>query len=558
MRSFAILLGFLTQFSLHNSLPMELLAGSSVSRLSHSVESSPRGPGIAADLTATSTKNSKIPPVFLTDDSHPGNVNAMENEWKTPWSDKKQTLMHPASPASSEKSGPGLSSSSQTSLETFIPPRTSSDEDFLKSPGTISTSSTEASTSRELSLGDELGHSSPEATSQRVNQASTIYRHLLTIAEKPQVQLEKNSYWGRLTTYLDRAKGYSPFGRPKTVLQLTETDASELNIFLLRARQKLNAEDTKVLNEYYQTFSAFSKKSTTMIQSNPDSYKFLSEWEKKHFIPHTIMSNFFKKILSDSEFSRRENVFQLQREQYRIVAGWGKQEKSIQQATGYLEEEVKGFGNLLGGKDFFPSFDKVDSQATLNQIESLEKEKPRLAKAWKDYLEPEEYDSRIQLLNTLAQLKKPHQIPSETISAWRAQGLDVDRMLKIVDYRPGKIEQLVEEGPRGKTQFENLETYQAGRRLFLTENVYGIPWSQSLEHYQLMQASEDVKLKYVDLSKALRAPPRIAPAPLPISPQAPPTPLELRTFSLSISIPQSKYNFVQKFVKFVGLNSKPF
>ncbi|KAI9625306.1 hypothetical protein H4Q26_016328 [Puccinia striiformis f. sp. tritici PST-130] len=135
------------------------------------------------------------------------------------------------------------------------------------------------------------------------------------------------------------------------------------------------------------------------------------------------LRNFFSEVLSERELSRRENALKIQRTQFRIMSGWDKQVKSMSQDSGYSASEFARFGNVVGAPVFPPAPESsIVIKRTPEMIEFLEKDSSGLHKQWKTYLE--------QWKTYLG----PEEIASDKIHDWIAQGLDVNRMLKIVDY----------------------------------------------------------------------------------------------------------------------------
>ncbi|WAR51636.1 hypothetical protein PtB15_1B72 [Puccinia triticina] len=407
---------------------------------------------------------------------------------------------------------------------TFSSP-TSSPEDCPSSPGTVSVSSTEAyGRSHELSIDAKSAQRSPEKTSQIVRKINSIYRELSSSVERPQAQLPEKSYWERLTTLLDQAKEYFPFGPRGTVTQFDADDEIQLNKWLLRVKPRLTREEARVLDGYYQAFSASSKKPTAMVKFDPDTFNFLAQWEEKNsnFFTRSIFLDFFEQRLSKGELLRRKGVLQLQQEHFRIVTGWKEAEVHIHQSYRIPLDAVQEFGKMLGGNKIFPAFGDLNFKEALDRIKILQAKYPALPAAWKAYLNPEEksaqladeddaqlpeeYKERLKLLRTLSKMKNPGKIPPETISAWRAQGLDVNRMLKIVDYSLER-NKMVGEGQHADPQLDTLDNYQSARRRFLAKNAHGTNWLESLEHDQLLPTSEDLKLKYLDLCQEFRTTP---------------------------------------------------
>ncbi|OAV91914.1 hypothetical protein PTTG_02619 [Puccinia triticina 1-1 BBBD Race 1] len=493
---YVALVTFLAHFPLYDSLPM--LKGINTARTT--IESTHDGQA-ATDIATASRANAQIT-------SSAGPLDIMKPLKENSGVSLAEKDLRVDLPSSSDHSS--SSRSSTDSVETFSPARTSSFDDSPRSSGTISSaSSTEASGKiQENSLVEKSGQTSPApvATSESASQLKSIYRELASSVEidKTPVQLPEKTYWDRVTTFWDQAKEYLPFGPRGTVTQFNRADEIELNAWLLRVKHRLNRQEAQILDEYYQAFSASSKKSTTMMKLDPDTDKSLSEWKKANPVPHSIFRQFFGKILTEREYLRRDNVFGIQREQFRIVANWQKAEQEI--GKSFPIEAVKKFGNALGGKEFFPAFGAEKAKETLDQISVLKAEHHGLSKAWRGHLKEDEYIARIELLKALANMKNPGKIPSETISAWRAQGLDVPRMLKVFDYsleRNG----IVGEGKTLDFRLDNRKNFKSAKDQFFPNNAQDIPWLESLEHQELLQISEDTQLKYLGLREELEKTP---------------------------------------------------
>ncbi|KAI7943386.1 hypothetical protein MJO29_013230 [Puccinia striiformis f. sp. tritici] len=521
------LLAFFAQFPLRNSLPMESRVLTKITASSgRSFEGQSHASDLTNGLTTSAHELADTKSAGMSPDTQAGNLKDLDDALPTPWGNHRSLKPidwnQPRTPSSSEEAS--LTSSPQTLLgtkETFTPPKTSSDEIFLKNPGSPSLQS---SKSQEVSLSDEWKHTSPKAaspketspaptspTSEYAKQIQSLYRQVLSAIEKPQARLQKTKYWQKFTTYADEMKTHPLFDREPVVLHFDPDDETKLTEFLKRAGPNLIPQDKRVLNEYYKAFSASDKELNARVHSDPNTYSMLSKWEKKNFIPCGIFRDYFETILPEGETFRRESVLQIQREQ---VA-------SIRQATGYREDEINEFGNLIGGKVFPLSFDHSNFKESLAKLKSLNCEKPRLASQWEQYLGQEEYESRIGLLKTMSRMKDPDRIPVETIAGWRAQGLDVDRMLKIVDYTPNSRQIGHEAHQFADFHFTNPAERQSARNLFLPDNLYGIPWLKSLEHSQLLQTSPETKLKYLNFHSNLQLPDRPAPPPPLILPAEP-------------------------------------
>ncbi|KAI9631445.1 hypothetical protein KEM48_014355 [Puccinia striiformis f. sp. tritici PST-130] len=499
------LLAFFAQFPLRNSLPMESRVLTKITASSgRSFEGQSHASDLTNGLTTSAHELADTKSAGMSPDTQAGNLKDLDDALPTPWGNHRSLKPidwnQPRTPSSSEEAS--LTSSPQTLLgtkETFTPPKTSSDEIFSKNPGSPSLQS---SKSQEVSLSDEWKHTSPKAaspketspaptspTSEYAKQIQSLYRQVLSAIEKPQARLQKTKYWQKFTTYADEMKTHPLFDREPVVLHFDPDDETKLTEFLKRAGQNLIPQDKRVLNEYYKAFSASDKELNARVHSDPDTYSMLSKWEKKNFIPRGIFRDYLKRYCLKGRLSE-ERVF------YRYNGN--------------------SFESSRAGRK------------GLAKLKSLNCEKPRLASQWEQYLGQEEYESRIGLLKTMSRMKDPDRIPVETIAGWRAQGLDVDRMLKIVDYTPNSRQIGHEAHQFADFHFTNPAERQSARNLFLPDNLYGIPWLKSLEHSQLLQTSPETKLKYLNFHSNLQLPDRPAPPPpliLPAEPILPSQPM---------------------------------
>ncbi|KAI9629474.1 hypothetical protein KEM48_012943 [Puccinia striiformis f. sp. tritici PST-130] len=214
---------------------------------------------------------------------------------------------------------------------------------------------------------------------------------------------------------------YLPSGRTRTVLHFSKADASSLESYLKLNGAKLSVQDKQVLDMYYSAFSVSNKAFNIRIQPATENFKLLLEREEANHDTYGIFRNFFSEVLSERELFRRENALKIQRTQFWIMSGWDKQVKAMSQDSGYSASEFARFG-------------------------------------------PEELDSRLQILKTMSNLKNPDRIASNKIHDWIAQGLDVNRMLKIVDYTlQNELSTLSSLG---------TAEYAAAKELFLGRNQY--------------------------------------------------------------------------------------
>ncbi|KNF00409.1 hypothetical protein PSTG_06337 [Puccinia striiformis f. sp. tritici PST-78] len=338
-------------------------------------------------------------------------------------------------------------------------------------------------------LDNELRHTSSAVTSQPERGTHSILGDIGKTSTHP----AETSYWGKLTNSRDHLKSDLPSGRTRTVLHFSEADASLLESYLKLNGAKLSVQDEQVLDMYYSAFSVSKKAFNIRIQPATENFKLLSEWEEANHDTYGIFRNFFSEVLSERELSRRENALKIQRTQFRIMSGWDKQVKSMSQDSGYSASEFARFGNVVGAPVFPPAPESsIVIKRTPEMIEFLEKDSSGLHKQWKTYLEqwktylgPEEFDSRLQILKTMSNLKNPDRIAPDKIHDWIAQGLDVNRMLKIVDYT---LEHEL-------STFSSLGTaeYAAAKELFLGRNQYQVNWSKSLEHQELSQTPQGEK-----------------------------------------------------------------
>ncbi|PLW35774.1 hypothetical protein PCANC_25104 [Puccinia coronata f. sp. avenae] len=314
-----------------------------------------------------------------------------------------------------------------------------------------------------------IGTKSSRPNSPGANQASSSGHHIASTVGKPTTIFNPMSY-------LEIIKSYSPFGRTRPALELTEGDATQLGWFLRDRGQQLNDEDIQVMNTYYETFSASDRTPTAVIKFEPDTNNLLADWEQRKPPVRGLFREFFREILSEQELKRRISVLAFQRKQYEILSGWNEHINYMSKRLDRPAEDITKAGDLIGGKRFSPPLESDKSRLTLNRIAEMEKEMPNIMNSWKKYL-GQEYSSRVRLLETLSELDNPVTIELETISSWRAQRLDVNRMLKILDYR-AKGEKFVGQGEHTAIQFQNLVSYDAAKNLFFDPSRNGIPWTK--------------------------------------------------------------------------------
>ncbi|KAI7967819.1 hypothetical protein MJO29_001096 [Puccinia striiformis f. sp. tritici] len=340
-----------------------------------------------------------------------------------------------------------------------------------------------SSTDASRNLDNELRHPTSAVTSQPEKEANPSLGEI----GKPSTHPQGTSYWGALTNSWDHVKSYLPSGRTSNVLHLDTADANELEIYLNRIGTKLSVQDKQVLDRFYSAFSVSNKQFNTRVHATAEDLELLSKWKDTNAVTHGVFRNFFTQRLPEGEFLRRESVLNLQQAKLRIIAGWSKEVESISADSGRSAGEVAAWGDLLGGK-VFPS--QLQSPKSMKEIvaaiESFEKDTDAVAKAplehWKAYLGPEEFDSRLQIMKTMSNLKNPDRIPADTIRDWIEQGLDVNRMLKIADYP-------LEHGFPDLASMGSTELKTA-KKLFLRKNTYGIDWSKSLEHQELSKTPQ--------------------------------------------------------------------
>ncbi|KAI9624992.1 hypothetical protein H4Q26_016559 [Puccinia striiformis f. sp. tritici PST-130] len=247
-------------------------------------------------------------------------------------------------------------------------------------------------------VDNELRHPTSAVTSQPEKEANPSLGEI----GKPSTHPQGTSYWGALTNSWDHVKSYLPSGRTSNVLHLDTADANELEIISTVSGPSSVFKTSKF-------WTGFTAPSQFPISSSTQEY----------MRPPKISNAFEAKL--------------------RIIAGWSKEVESISADSGRSAGEVAAWGDLLGGK-VFPS--QLQSPKSMKEIvaaiESFEKDTDAVAKAplehWKAYLGPEEFDSRLQIMKTMSNLKNPDRIPADTIRDWIEQGLDVNRMLKIADY----------------------------------------------------------------------------------------------------------------------------
>ncbi|KAI9619960.1 hypothetical protein H4Q26_013941 [Puccinia striiformis f. sp. tritici PST-130] len=261
---------------------------------------------------------------------------------------------------------------------------------------------------------------------------------------------------------------------------------------------RLTDKQKQYLDKLYSALSVSEKESNTRVHATAEEFELLSKWKQTDPVTHGIIRTFFTRVLLERELVRRESVLNLQQAKLQIISGWSEQVESISQDSGRSVPEVAGWGDLLGGKVFPPPLQSPNSiKKSLKAIGYFEKDSDVIAKApfeqWKAYLGPEEYKSRIEILKTMSNLKTPVRIAPNKIRDWIEQGLDVNRMLKVVDYT------LEHELP--DLAYLGNKQYNTAKELFLGRNSYEVDWSKSLEHQELSRTPEGPK--YLDFRTEL-------------------------------------------------------
>ncbi|POW09877.1 hypothetical protein PSTT_06535, partial [Puccinia striiformis] len=472
---------FFAQFPLRNSLPME---SGVLTKFTASSGRSFKGQSHASDLTNGLTTSAHeladTKSVGMSPDTQAGNVKNLDDTLPTPWGNHRS--LKPID---------------------WSQPRTLAS----KSP------SSQSSKSQEVSLSDEWKHTSPKAASPKENplaptsptseyakQIHSLYRQVLSAIEKPQARLQKTKYWQKLTTYADEMKTHPLFDWEPVVLHFNPDDETKLTKFLTRAGQNLIPRQ-----------ASFEQPSQPRIRNSTQG----GRKRTSSLVASSVI--ILKRYCLKGRLSE-ERVF------YRYNGNSFESSRAGRRrwllSAKLLESDR--------GKVFPLSFDHSNFKESLAKLKSLNREKPRIASQWEQYLGQEEYESRIGLLKTMSRMKDPNRIPVQTIAGWRAQGLDVDRMLKIVDYTPNGRQIGDEAHQFADFHFTNPAERKSAKNLFLSDNLYGIPWLKSLEHFQLLQNSPETKLKYLNFHSKLQLPDHSAPPPpliLPAEPVLPSQPM---------------------------------
>ncbi|KNE99332.1 hypothetical protein PSTG_07449 [Puccinia striiformis f. sp. tritici PST-78] len=282
-------------------------------------------------------------------------------------------------------------------------------------------------------------------------------------------------------------KSHLPSGWTSPLLRFSNADASKLELYLRFTGIRLTDKQKQYLDKLYSALSVSEKESNTRVHATAEEFELLSKWKQTDPVTHGIIRTFFTRVLLERELVRRESVLNLQQAKLQIISGWSEQVESISQDSGRSVPEVAGWGDLLGGKVFPPPLQSPNSiKKSLKAIGYFEKDSDVIAKApfeqWKAYLGPEEYKSRIEILKTMSNLKTPVRIAPNKIRDWIEQGLDVNRMLKVVDYT------LEHELP--DLAYLGNKQYNTAKELFLGRNSYEVDWSKSLEHQELSRTPE--------------------------------------------------------------------
>ncbi|KAI9624996.1 hypothetical protein H4Q26_016563 [Puccinia striiformis f. sp. tritici PST-130] len=286
---------------------------------------------------------------------------------------------------------------------------------------------------------------------------------------KPSTHPPGTSHLGTLANSRTYSKSLLPSGWTSPLLHFSNADASQLELYLRFTGIRLTDKQKQYLDKLYSALSVSEKESNTRVHATAEEFELLSKWKETDPVTHVIIRTFFTRVLSERELVRRESVLNLQQAKLRIISGWSKQVESISTHSGRSASESPN-----------------SIKKSLKAIGYFEKDSDVIAKAplehWKAYLGPEEYKSRIEILKTMSNLKTPGRIAPNKICDWIEQGLDVNRMLKVVDYT------LEHELP--DLAYLGNKQYNTAKELFLGRNSYEVDWSKSLEHQELSRTPE--------------------------------------------------------------------
>ncbi|PLW35771.1 hypothetical protein PCANC_25096 [Puccinia coronata f. sp. avenae] len=355
--------------------------------------------------------------------------------------------------------------------------------DYLASARALSSSPPDASSQQHFTRTG-LSDNSLEAHRPGANQASSLEHQISTSGEsmrtKPSQQI----------SHLEKSKNIM---------------AKDLQAFSRRFQDPLGYEDSQALEAYYLAYLISNRKPTARVLFDPQTYNLLKSWDERKPAMYKEVHDFFGEILRPKEIERRKSVLLLQREHATRMAGWDDFLKLTTERLGpsTSEEDIIQAGNLIGGAKFeVPSLEKQALDQSLIEINRMELEKPKLMKSWKMYLGYKEYNSRVKLLTKISQMKHPLTIPPASISSWRSQGLDVNRMLKIIDYLPESAEnnQIGLELEELKALAENLKSdIEKAKEIFYYKTKYDTQWERTLEHHELLKLPQDSSNIYNNL-----------------------------------------------------------
>lgn len=192
----------------------------------------------------------------------------------------------------------------------------------------------------------------------------------------------------------------------------------------------------------------------------------------------TISEDSLSKFMGRIEFRRRDEVIRLQFEEIKRRNGWSKQIAQIAQRRRIARQVVERAGLLFGGKEYFPAFE--NHRTILSELEELENKQPTLYQDWLKYVGKGAFEKQIKLIKILSKTKGQN-IPPELLSAWQMQGLDVPRMLHMLNF-------MIEGNKLGKVDLsrtsEKLRDQQAIQRLFYVPIGDEEAWHTAMIHYE--------------------------------------------------------------------------
>lgn len=352
--------------------------------------------------------------------------------------------------------------------------------------------------SQDLAQGSSHSDSFATAEAEGQNKALSIYYELLKIIQGPkEIEILGPSWIADvmqpLESLLAKLQG-------KSTIRIEGQDGVKIRVILKLNNAKINPQ---IVNKYYEMLCASDKSSLAMLRLDLQTKAMVDRLKNEQPFDYRILQQFFAEILTAKERLRRESVLTLQARQLEIVTGWEKQLGSTSKELGVDLETIRKAGELLQIGNFFPSFREVNVSETLDQIKTLRRENPQILRIVTHYLGMAEYRSRVKLLRTIQKFNL-QEISSEQISAWLAQGLNVCRIIKILNYTKSNLQDGEITGPQFSC-VEHPKEFERAAKLFLREFNDGSAWEESLDHDQTRKTSQHLNLPYIELRDHLKS-----------------------------------------------------